>query len=178
MSISTERGDDGETDLLYGRRVTKTHPRVVAGGAIDELNAALGLVRVAGGDDEGLAVLMELIQRDLINLMGEVALLDEDRERYLEGGATLIDAEAVERLANEVRTMEKDFELKFTGWVLPGAGGSEVAARLDFARTVCRRAERELAGLLESGEVSNTQLLRYLNRLSDLCWILARRVEG
>ena len=79
MSISTERGDDGETDLLYGRRVSKTHPRVVAGGAIDELNAALGLVRVAGGDDEGLAVLMELIQRDLINLMGEVALPDEDR---------------------------------------------------------------------------------------------------
>jgi cob(I)alamin adenosyltransferase len=177
MSISTERGDDGETDLLYGRRVSKTHPRVIAGGAIDELNAALGLVRVVGGGEKDLAVLLELIQRDLINLMGEVALLEEDRERYLEGDAIVIDAEAVEKLADEVRSMEKNSELKFTGWALPGAGGSEVAARLDFARTVCRRAERELAGLLESGEVSNTQLLRYLNRLSDLCWLLARRAE-
>jgi cob(I)alamin adenosyltransferase len=177
MSISTKRGDDGKTDLLYGRRVSKTHPRVIAGGAIDELNAALGLVRVllSETEEEGQ---VELVQQELIQLMGELALLNEDRERYIKGGATLIDGTAVERLTNEVRSLEKSANLRFEGWALPGAEGSELAARLDFARTVCRRGEREVAGLLESGEVSNGEILPYLNRLSDLCWLLARRAGG
>lgn len=160
---------------MYGRRVPKTHARVVAGGAVDELNAALGMVRVLESGEGGL---LEVIQRDLIDLMGEIAVLGEDRERYLGDGARLIGGEAVERLSKEIAELEAGGAMKFEGWALPGAGGSELAARWDMARTVCRRGEREVAGLLESGEVSNLEMLRYLNRLSDLCWLMARQAEG
>ncbi|MEM8954018.1 MAG: cob(I)yrinic acid a,c-diamide adenosyltransferase [Verrucomicrobiota bacterium] len=175
MSITTERGDDGETDLLYGKRVSKTHVRVVAGGVVDELNAALGVVRVLGLED---AKLIEAIQRGLMDMMGEIAVLAEDRERFLKGGAGIIDGAAVERLKEEIRRIENSGTVVVEGWALPGAGGSELAARWDLARTVCRRAEREIAQLLETGELCNGELLRYLNRLSDLCWLMARREES
>ena len=169
MSISTKRGDDGQTDLMFGRRVSKSDQRVAAYGAADELNAALGLVRVSDCE-EMTRTLVPSIQEDLIILMGELATDPEDHPRYLDSGFKLVSTEMTDRLGAEVDRIERDFEIKFKGWALPGEAGLLGAAHLDVARTVCRRAERE-AAILTGGD---DEVGRYLNRLSDLLWLLAR----
>ena len=170
MSIATKRGDGGETDLMFGRRVSKSDQRVAAYGAVDELNAVLGLVRVAVDLSEMAVALMPTVQADLVILMGELATGPEDLPRYLESGFKQVSAEMVERIGGEVERIERDFEIKFKGWAMPGDAGLSGAAHLDLARTVCRRAEREVVIL--GGE--NAEVVRYLNRLSDLFWLLAR----
>ena len=173
MSIATKTGDAGETSLMYGRRVSKTDQRIEACGCIDELNAALGMVRAA--DRRSLASEPVLsIQRELVTIMGELATAPEDLARYQKDGFSLTTTEMVNRLTNAVDELEKDKALYGKGWVMPG--NTPLAAALDFARTVCRRAERRIAALPQS-ERCNPQILRYLNRLSDLCWLLARRAE-
>lgn len=170
MSIVTKTGDQGETSLMYGRRVPKTDARVAAGGCIDELTAALGLARASSSDrfvsEEILAV-----QKDLIILMGEVATSPEDLERYLKDGFKVTTTGMTDRLTKVIVDLEKDESLYPKDWVIPG--GDKTSAALDFARTICRRAERRVAALKDL----NTEILRYLNRLSDLCWILARYCE-
>lgn len=175
MGIVTKTGDDGETGLLYGRRVAKTSLIVAAYGAVDELSAALGMARAAMAAD-ALAVEIERIQTDLVGLMGELATSEEDRARYLEDGYLRINDDDVDRLETQVREIEAK-GIRFRGWALPG--DSEVGARLDMARTICRRAEREVLTLFASrGAVERDGLLsRYLNRLSDALWIFARRWE-
>ncbi|MGI9243225.1 MAG: cob(I)yrinic acid a,c-diamide adenosyltransferase [Verrucomicrobiales bacterium] len=170
MSISTKRGDGGETDLMFGRRVGKTDPRVVAGGAVDELNAALGLVRASGCSQELVSDALPTIQADLVTLMGELATHPEDLARYLESGFNQVSVEMVERLGAEVERIERDFDLTFKGWAMPGDSGVASAAFLDMARTVCRRAEREVFRV----GAENSEIIRYLNRLSDLLWLMAR----
>lgn len=170
MSISTKRGDDGGTDLMFGRRVSKADQRVAACGAVDELNAALGLVRVADCSDPIGADLLPRIQKDLIQLMGELATDPQDLSRYLESGFSQVSPELADRLGEEVERVERDFELTFKGWAMPGDAGRSGAAHLDMARTICRRAEREVVVL----GVENTEIVRFLNRLSDLLWLLAR----
>jgi cob(I)alamin adenosyltransferase len=170
MSIVTKTGDEGETSLMYGRRVSKTDPRVEAYGCVDELNAALGLAR-AVGESEFVTKEILAAQKDLIIVMGELATAREDIDRYVKGGFKLTTALMVDRLTSVIVDLEKDKSLYPKDWVIPG--GNTVSAALDFARTTCRRAERSVAALKDL----NGEMLRYLNRLSDWCWILARYIE-
>jgi len=155
---------------MYGRRLSKADPRVDAYGYIDELTAALGLARSIATDkfisDEILAA-----QKDLIVIMGELATAPGDRERYVKDGFQLTTAAMVDRISAVIFDLEKDKTLYPKDWVIPGK--NPPSAALDLARTTCRRAERRVAAATDE----NSEILRYLNRLSDLCWILARYVE-
>lgn len=175
MSITTKRGDEGLTDLMFSRRVSKTHPRVETNGAIDELNAALGMARV--GSKLFVSEKIAQIQADLVTIMGELATEAEDMERYHEKGFGGTTAEMVSGLTEVVRQLEKDHGIDFKKWAVPGEAGSAVGAALDLARTIGRRAERHVAGLIEAEFIENLEILRYLNRVSDICWLLARFEE-
>jgi cob(I)alamin adenosyltransferase len=174
MSIVTKSGDQGETSLMYGHRVLKGDPRVDAYGCIDELTAALGLARSISTEkflsDEILAA-----QKELIVVMGELATAPGDRERYVKGGFQLTTAAMVDRVTTVIVDLEKDESLYPKDWVIPG--GTPVSAALDFARATCRRAERHIAAFGNKEKGFNVEILRYLNRLSDLCWVLARFAE-
>jgi cob(I)alamin adenosyltransferase len=174
MSIVTKTGDKGETSLMYGRRVAKADPRVDAYGCIDELTAALGLARSFSTDkfvsDEILAA-----QKDLIVVMGELATAPADRERYVNDGFDITTAEMVDRITAVILELEKDKSLYPKDWVIPG--GTTLSAALDFARVTCRRAERHIAPFTVGEKDFNSEILRYLNRLSDLCWVMARYAE-
>ncbi|HXA08569.1 MAG TPA: cob(I)yrinic acid a,c-diamide adenosyltransferase [Chthoniobacterales bacterium] len=173
MSIATKTGDAGETSLMYGRRVPKTDPRVDAYGCVDELNSALGVVRATTGASLVAEQILS-IQKELVTVMGELATAPEDLARYKKDGFNLTTAAMVDRLTNAIDELEKDKTLYGKGWATPG--NTPLAAALDMARTVCRRAERRVAAL-EGTEHSVAEVLRYLNRLSDLCWLLARFAE-
>ncbi len=155
---------------MYGRRLSKADPRVDAYGYIDELTAALGLARSIATDkftsDEILAA-----QKDLIIVMGELATAPGDRERYVRDGFQLTTAAMVDRISAVIFDLEKDKTLYPKDWVIPGK--NQASAALDLARTTCRRSERRVAATKDA----NPEILRYLNRLSDLCWILARYAE-
>ena len=172
MSIITGRGDSGDTDLLFGRRIAKTSLRVAALGGVDEVNAALGLARAAAADPEIIA-LIDAVQERLIGLMGQLACLPEDESRYQFAAVGPAD---VEWLVREARKFE-DRGIQFTGWARPGAEGSLGRAGLDFARTMARRAERAVLAVHESGEPVPEAVRLFFNRLSDLLWILARVEE-
>jgi cob(I)alamin adenosyltransferase len=174
MSIVTKRGDRGTTVLMYNRPVPKCHPRVESYGAVDELNAALGLARAAVGDN-GLLAKLAAIQEDLVLLMGELATAAEDLPRYVEAGHSLTTpamTATLERWIGELETANAPAK----GWAMPGANAG--AAALDLARTVCRRAERRACALQEAAQLHNPEVLIYLNRLSDLLWLLARQAEA
>ena len=174
MSIVTKTGDQGETSLMYGRRVPKNDPRVEAYGSVDELTAALGMAR-AICDDKFVAEQIFAVQKDLINVMGELSTLPEDRQRYVKDGFKVTEAEIVDRVTVVIVDLEKDKSLYPKDWVIPGS--SLASAALDNARTTCRRAERRVAALVNDDQAFNIEILRYLNRLSDLCWLLARKIE-
>ena len=173
MSIATKTGDAGETSLMYGRRVSKTDPQVEAYGSVDEINAALGLVRAAAASSPIAGQILS-IQKELVIVMGELATAPDDLSRYQNDGYSLTTSEMVDRLTNALDELEKDKTLYGKGWAMPG--NSVLGAALDSARTICRRAERRVAGLQLSNQ-ANPEILRYLNRLSDLCWLLARFTE-
>src|ERR1700716_2436245 len=138
MSIATKTGDEGETSLMYGRRVLKTDPRVDAYGCVDELNSALGLAR-ASANDAFLAEQILAIQKELVVVMGELATASEDLDRYLKDGFQLTSTTMTDRLTGVVDDLEKNRLGKFKDWAVPGK--TIEAAALDLARTVCRRAE-------------------------------------
>ncbi|WP_193214230.1 cob(I)yrinic acid a,c-diamide adenosyltransferase [Luteolibacter marinus] len=172
MSIITGRGDEGETDLLFNRRIGKTSRRVEVLGTVDELNAALGLARAAGANQEVEGVI-DRVQELLVALMGQFACLPEDEARYAAAGYAAVgesDLEWVEATA-------RDFERRgvvFKGWARPGVEHSLARAGMDLARTTARRAERSVLLLHEGGEDVPRVLRLFFNRLSDLLWILAR----
>jgi cob(I)alamin adenosyltransferase len=174
MSIATKTGDDGTTALLFGRRVSKTDPRIAANGACDELNAALGMVRVSCPDPRVTNSVLS-IQRELVNLMGEIAVAPQDRERYRSQGFAFVTDEMVEHLTAQIEALEQKEKISYRGWATPGA--TPASAALDLARTVCRRAERAVCECRERGFPVSGEIVRYLNRLSDLCWLWARWVE-
>ena len=174
MSIATKTGDDGTTALLFGRRVSKTDRRIATNGALDELNAALGVARAHAREELVQAPLLAA-QKELVNAMGEVAVLPEDRARYREKGFVPLSEKSVEDLDRLIAELEEQHVISFRHWATPGA--TVESAFLDVARTVCRRAEREVLALAETGAELNPVLLRFLNRLSDACWLLARYVE-
>ena len=174
MSIVTKTGDKGETSLMYGRRVSKADPHVDAYGCIDELTAALGLARSICSE-KSVSEQIFAVQKELIVVMGELATTSQDRERYLKDGFHVTTAAMVDRITAVIVELEKDRSLYPKDWVIPG--GTALSAALDFARTTCRRAERHVAGQVADEQSFNPEILRYLNRLSDLCWILARYAE-
>ncbi len=174
MSIATKTGDTGATALMYGRRVSKTDARIAANGAVDELNAALGMVR-ATISGPLISEKIFTIQKELVTLMGELAVAEEDRARYSESGYRFVDSSMVDRLTAAIDDLEKNHHITYEGWATPG--GTAGSAVLDVARTVCRRAERQVVALAEAGLPVNGEIVRYLNRLSDLCWLWARWVE-
>jgi cob(I)alamin adenosyltransferase len=174
MSIVTKTGDSGTTALMYGRRVPKNHPRVEAYGTVDELNAALGMARALATDNFVTENLLA-IQKELIVLMGELCVQPEDLKRYFDDGYPPVTAEMTAKLEKLVKEIESQ-NVSFKGWATPGA--TKNSAALDMARTICRRAERRVCDLKETGELKNVEILIYLNRLSDLLWLFARWVES
>ena len=173
MSIATKTGDGGTTGLMYNRRVPKTHARVEAYGTVDELNAALGLAR-ASAADHFVRDNLFLIQKSLVDLMGELSVTLEDLPRYAKDGYSIVTPAMTARLDVLVHEIEAQ-KVSFAGWATPGATKSSAA--LDLARTVCRRAERRVCAVQEAGELKNPEIAIYLNRLSDLLWLLARWAE-
>ena len=173
MSIATKTGDKGLTGLMYNRRVSKCHPRVEAYGAVDELNAALGLARATAQHDFIRTNLLA-IQQDLVTVMGELATGLEDLPRYAKDGFALVTPALTVKLDQLVTEIEAQ-KISFAGWATPGATVNSAA--LDVARTTCRRAERRVCALHETGQLHNAEIIIYLNRLSDLLWLCARWVE-
>jgi len=159
----TGTGDDGSTGLLGEGRVPKHHRRIAVCGDVDEASAALGLARSLSRT-AGVPEVVKMVQRDLYGLMAEVASLPENAARF-----RTVDAERVAWLEQIISRWEVQVTVP-TGFILPGDTPNGAAAAV--ARTVVRRAERGVAELTQSGELANPQLLRYLNRLSSLCFVL------
>ncbi len=173
VSISTKRGDDGTTGLLFGGRARKDSARVETVGAIDEAQAAIGLARAearTAGGDRSLDEELTALERGLWVVMAEVATAPRNRPKLV-GGVSLVTAEMVEGLETRVHGLEEGLKAP-SEFVVPGQ--SRTSAALDLARTVVRRAERRAVALdLEA----DSRVVAYLNRLSDLCWLLARSSE-
>jgi cob(I)alamin adenosyltransferase len=159
---------------MYGRRVPKSDPRVDAYGCVDELTAALGVARSVSAQDF-LSEQILAVQKDLIVVMGELATHSQDRQRYVKDGFHLTTSAMVERVTEAIVDLEKDKSLYPKDWVIPGA--KPISAALDFARAICRRAERRVTSLVGEDMDLNPEIVRYLNRVSDLCWVLARFAE-
>lgn len=166
MTLYTKTGDGGETALFDGTRVPKSEGRVAAYGDVDELNAVLGLVLAAGVDDD-LAELVGHIQRDLFAVGARLA---DPRERISERvEKTDLDEDDVRRLEDAIDRYDAEVP-PLRRFLLPGGG--QAASALHLARAVCRRAERSIVAL--GVQRVPTQLLQYINRLSDLLFALAR----
>jgi cob(I)alamin adenosyltransferase len=167
-SIATTKGDSGQTSLAGGVRVSKSSLRVEAYGTVDELNSALGFARSIC-DDPQVATLASEVQRELFKIGSALATPPDSPKPQV-----LIAPEVVDRLTAEVHRLEA-IEGILSDWSVPGA--LSVAAAFDVARTVCRRAERCVVRLVESGEPVQPTILAYLNRLSDLLWLCGRKLE-
>jgi len=174
MSIVTKTGDHGTTGLMYNRRVPKFHPRIQACGAVDELNSALGMARSTTAHAEK-RLRMETVQKELVGLMGELATLPEDWEKYKKDGYAQLSGEMTSRLEAWIKELEAK-NISFNGWATPGANLH--SGSLDMARSICRRAERHVCELQETAGLNNPEPLIYLNRLSDLLWLMARDAEA
>ncbi|HYE87239.1 MAG TPA: cob(I)yrinic acid a,c-diamide adenosyltransferase [Vicinamibacterales bacterium] len=163
-SIATKTGDRGQTSLIGGARVSKASLRVEAYGAVDEVIAAIGLSRSIAAHQEAGGI-AKTIQRELFAVSESLAHAD---------GATPLDAALHEGLTAQIHRIETADGI-VTDWTIPGddAGG----AAFDVARTTCRRAERAVIRLADSGQHVDPNVIIYLNRLADLLWLLGRLVE-
>jgi len=167
-SISTMRGDAGETSLAGGVRVSKGSLRVETYGTVDELNSSLGFARSICEDAE-MAAFTKGVQQDLFKIGSSLATPAESPKPPI-----VIDAALSERLTAEVHRLEA-IDGMLADWSIPGE--HRAAAAYDMARTICRRAERSLVRLQESGAAVQPAILSYLNRLSDLLWLFGRKLE-
>lgn len=168
--LYTGRGDDGTTGLFYGGRVPKDDPRPEAFGAVDEAQAAIGLARAAAERGGELDRMLIGIEHDLYVLMAELATAPDNHHKLTEG-QTSVGPSMVEHLEAVTDDVGARFEFP-TEFVVPGQ--NELAARLDVARTIARRAERRAIPIASDG----SQVVPYLNRLSSVLWTLARWVEA
>jgi cob(I)alamin adenosyltransferase len=167
LSIATRTGDDGDTGLFGGPRVKKDHPRVRAYGAVDELNACVGLARAEGPPND-VDLVLAAIQSDLFDLGAELATPRENNP--LADRVPPFTTDAVAPLDAALKRYEAECP-ELRAFILPG--GVKTAATLHVARVVCRRAEREVVSLAES-EGPQKAAIVYLNRLSDLLFVMAR----
>lgn len=166
MKIYTKTGDRGSTQLFGGGRVSKASDRVDAYGEVDELNGVIGVARACGLDPD-IDTLLAETQNALFDIGAELATVGERAER---GDVPRVGDDDVQGLEKAIDRFEQELPPLRT-FVLPG--GTSAAAHLHVARTVARRAERRTVALAEEEEV-RTELLRYLNRLSDLLFVLGR----
>lgn len=179
MRIYTRRGDQGRTDLFGGSRVRKDDPRVMAYGAVDELNAALGLALAldeesAGGDGGRIdAERLAPVQEDLFTIGARLAAADPG-DATDRGVIPPLDDSRVQDLEDWIDELDRELP-ELDAFVLPG--GSRAGAQLHVARTICRRAERAITPLLEERPDLEEAVLPYVNRLSDLLFTLARAVN-
>jgi cob(I)alamin adenosyltransferase len=172
-SIVTKTGDRGETGLLYGGRVSKTDARTEAYGAVDETISALGLARALTRNAGRRATILR-VQRELFTVGAELAT-DVSKYDTLRQHFLVVTESMTGRLEDAITRLEASVPLA-DAFVIPG--GTSAAAALDVARTVCRRAERRIVRVQEDGMLRNPEVLRYVNRLSDLLFMLARAEEG
>ena len=170
MKIYTRNGDEGETGLLYGGKVSKNSPLPEAYGTVDEAQAILGLVRTECEKDSDLHTKIIHIERDLYVLMAELAT-DPSHHHKLEEGKSKVDEKMISFLEEFIDEITSNFELP-KEFVLPGQ--NRISALIDVARTVVRRAERCTIAC----QMDDSLAVAYLNRLSDLLWAMARCQEG
>ena len=168
MSIATKRGDSGQTGLAGGIRVSKSNIRVEAYGTVDELNAAMGLAR-SFCEDQDLRTKTAAIQKELFLVGSALATPAASAKPQVPLTPELVDA-----LTEQVHQIEA-IEGVLSDWSI--SGEHVAAAAYDVARTVCRRAERNVVRLVESGDAVDPNVLAYLNRLSDLLWLFGRKLE-
>lgn len=175
MKVYTRRGDDGTTGLLYGGRVDKDDLRTGAYGTTDEAVSALGLARaeLLGGADSEWAERILAVQRSLFVIGAQLAT-DADNWSRLEPGVSLATPSMAEELESEIDGLTARYPLP-EAFTVPGA--TRAGAAVDLARTVVRRAERLVVRMQREGMLADDAPLRYLNRLSDYLFVLARCVE-
>jgi len=176
-SIATRTGDDGTTSLLFGQRVPKDHPQIEAVGTFDELNVALGAIKPLLPPDAAGTATRELLtatQKNLVALMGELACAESDAARYAASKFEKVTEADLARLDTALAALEAR-GLRFDGWATPGANA--LAAAFDLARATARRGERRLCSLAAQGRNVRPVARQFVNRLSDLLWLLAREAE-
>ena len=179
MKIYTRKGDDGTTGLLYGGRVAKDSEFPTAYGTVDEAQAVLGVARAQVERGSELDMLLVGLERDLWVLMAELAT-DPSNRHKLAAGTSLVTDEMVTALEDRIDELSERFDPP-TEFVVPGENA--VAAHLDLARTVVRRAERDTIHAVDVSAaaghpLTGSRCVAYLNRLSDLLWTMARWHEG
>ena len=169
--IYTKTGDRGETGLLSGGRVSKSDPRIAAGGAADEAVSAMGLARALSADERVRALLLEA-QREMVSVGADISAggTRDTPEKH----CARVTPEMTARLEREIEGLELEVE-RPPELVTPGA--LPASAAIDVARTMVRRAERAAVASQEAGLLRNAEVLAYLNRLSDLVFVLARFEE-
>ncbi len=167
-SIATKKGDSGQTSLIGGQRVSKASLRVEANGTVDELNSSMGFARSIC-DDADVRERTLIIQRELFPVGSAIATPPENRK-----GESPVKAAMVDALTAQVVELEQIKGI-LADWTIPGEYAP--AAAYDVARTICRRAERAVVRLQDSGESVEPMVLAYLNRLSDLLWLYGRKLE-
>lgn len=170
--IYTKTGDGGQTRLASGAPVSKSDRRVEAYGAVDELNAVIGVARLHSGQNDRIDAMLGRIQNELFDLGADLATPLEPAPKW--EALRIVDGQ-VERLEQEIDWMNESLKA-LDSFILPG--GAPLSAHLHQARTVCRRAEREAVRLVESGEAVTPAAVRYLNRLSDHLFVAARRANA
>ena len=170
--IYTRTGDGGSTGLASGARVSKSDARVEAYGAVDELNAVIGVARLHSGQNDRIDAMLGRIQNELFDLGADLATPHDPAPKW---EALRIVASQVERLEAEIDWMNESLKA-LDSFILPG--GAPLSAHLHLARTVARRAERDAIRLVESGAGVTPEAMRYLNRLSDHLFVAARRANA
>jgi cob(I)alamin adenosyltransferase len=170
--IYTRTGDEGRTRLASGAPASKSDPRVEAYGAVDELNAVVGMARLHSGQNDRIDAMLGRIQNELFDLGADLATPLEPAPKW--EALRIVDSQ-VERLEAEIDWMNESLK-ELDSFILPG--GSPLSAHLHLARTVCRRAEREAVRLVEAGVAVTPAAMRYLNRLSDHLFVAARRANA
>jgi len=166
MKTFNKKGDKGETSLLYGVRVPKSDLRCEVNGAIDEANSALGLARALSKKSRVQEIILS-IQKELFILSGEIATPTEEYPKYAEKGA-VVTSSMVQRLEDLIDELEKEIEMP-ESFIIPSRTGS---GAINLARTIVRRAEREVVRLKQDEQLPNEEVLKYLNRLADLVFTM------
>jgi cob(I)alamin adenosyltransferase len=172
MKTFNKRGDRGETSLLYGGRVAKSHGRTEAYGTIDEAVSALGLARSLSSNERVCSLILQF-QKELFTVGAEMATDPEHYDKLVRNFG-VISMEQVDRIEQLIAEFEAEIAMP-DSFVIPG--GTPAAAALDLARTIVRRSERRAVGLRSEGLIQNDAILSYLNRLADLIFTLARYEE-
>jgi cob(I)alamin adenosyltransferase len=172
MDIYTRKGDDGSTGLFYGGRVSKASGGPEAYGTVDESVAALGVARALVEGDVAEAILRR--QRELFVVAAELATDPANRHKLADGTSRVTPA-MVDDVEREIDAIVDEVGMP-REFLVPG--GNQAAAAIDVARTVVRRAERRAVSMADSGDLDGSEVVRYLNRLADYLYMLARAVEG